>query len=366
MRSKRVALFVPSLRGGGAERQMLNLAAGLSQRGYATDLVLAQALGPHMSDVPETVRLVDLGASRVLASLPPLVRYLRSEQPAVMLSALRHANLVAVWARKLARSTTRLVVSERNTMPRGAIGVRRRWTRSLARRFYRSADAVVAVSHRVADDLALAGVRDLPIRVIFNPVIGPGLQRKAQAEVPHAWLRPAEPPVILAAGRLVEQKDFGTLIQAFAQVRRRRRARLLILGEGPQRPALEALVRRLQLESDVQLPGFTPNPYAYMTRAAVFVLSSRWEGLPGVLIEALYCGSPVVATDCPGGPREILGCGRHGQLVAVGDVAGMARSIEAALDGGVPRPSPESWRPFELQTVLDQYLDVFFGPCSAP
>jgi len=157
------------------------------------------------------------------------------------------------------------------------------------------------------------------------------------------------------------QKDFPTLIQAFAHVRRAYPARLLILGEGEERPALEALVRQLGLEQDVSLPGFAVNPYPYMARASLFVLSSRWEGLPGVLIEALYCGAPLVATDCPSGPREILRDGQYGQLVPVGDVTALAQAIETTLVSRTQGPPPESWQSFELEAVVNQYIRILFG-----
>ena len=172
-----------------------------------------------------------------------------------------------------------------------------------------------------------------------------------------------QPPVVLSVGRLTatNQKDFPTLIEAFAQVRQIRPARLLILGEGEQRPKLEAMVKQLGLEQDVILPGFVENPYPYMARAALFVLSSRWEGLPGALIEALYCGAPVVATDCPSGPREILAGGQHGRLVPVGAVSEMAKAIEESLDGETIVPPRASWLPFEMEAVVGQYIDTLLG-----
>jgi glycosyltransferase involved in cell wall biosynthesis len=203
-----------------------------------------------------------------------------------------------------------------------------------------------------------AGVPRERIAVIYNPIITPELQERVKIPLQHPWLESRRLPVVLAVGRLMPQKDFPTLIQAFAQVRRHHLARLLILGEGPDRLALEALVRELGLEQDISLPGFVANPYPYMARAALFVLSSRWEGLPGVLIEAMYCGVPLIATNCPSGPQEILKDGQYGQLVPVGNVAALTHAIEMALTGKVPRPPQESWRPFELQTIVNQYLQI--------
>jgi glycosyltransferase involved in cell wall biosynthesis len=361
--SKRLAIFLPALYGGGAERSLLKLAQGIAARGYPVDLVLARAEGPYLAEMPESVRLVNLNAQRVLTSLPALVHYLQREQPAALLSAL-HANLVALLARRLAHVPTRVVVSERNTLSQASQYVpdlRRRVMPQLIRRFYPWADGIVAVSKGVAHDLAqVAGIRQQRIQVIYNPIVTPELQAKAQAPLEHPWFKPGEPPVILAAGRLTAQKDFSTLVRAFALVRQGHAARLLILGEGEERRALEALAEQLGLEKDTSLAGFVANPYPYMTRASIFVLSSCWEGLPGVLIEALYCGLPLVSTDCPSGPREILADGRYGRLIPVGDAKALARAIHMTLRDRGPGLPPESWRPYELDTVVNQYLNILF------
>jgi glycosyltransferase involved in cell wall biosynthesis len=360
--SKRLAVLLPDMVVGGAQRSMLKLAGGIAARGYPIDLVLSSARGPFLAEVPESVRVVDLHARRVLTSLPALIHYLRREQPAALLSVL-HANIVALWATRLGGVPTRLVVSERNTLSSESRNyssdLRMRLSPKLVKRFYPWADAIVAVSKGVAHDLTeVAGIPRERIRVIYNPIVTPEFRKKAEALLDHPWFGPGQPPVIVTVGRLSVQKDFSSLIQAFARVRRTRRARLLILGEGDERAALEAQVKQFGLEQDVGLPGFVANPYPYMSRAGVFVLSSRWEGLPGVLIEALYCGTPLVATDCPSGPREILADGQYGQLVPVGDTSALAEAIEIALNGDVPRPPRESWRPFELEVVVSEYLDV--------
>ena len=363
--AKRFALLIPSMRAGGAERVTLILAREFAARGYAVDLLLAQKEGPNLANLAElegSVHVVDLQASRVLASLPALVRYLRRVRPHALLSMMVHTNIVALWAWRLAGVPTRMLVSERNIISwrtKPTVSIRDRLWPWFIRVFYPWADGVIAVSDGVADDLVrMAGIRDQNIRTIYNPVVRPELHEKARADLEHPWFKPGEPPVVLAAGRLTAQKDFPTLIRAFARVRQGRKARLLITGEGQERTALETLVAQLGLEQDVSMPGFEANPYAYMARASVFVLSSRWEGLPGVLIEALSCGAPLVATDCPSGPREILKEGQYGHLVPIGDVAAMAEGIELALAGKIPRPPRESWRPFELDTVVNQYVQA--------
>ena len=362
---RRLAIFIPSMRGGGAERIILNLAEGFTRRGFAIDLVLAQAEGPYLAEVSDSVRVVDLKASRVLRSLPALVRYLRRERPQAMLVVMKHTNIVALWARRLAGVPLRLVVSE-HVAPSGSL---QHWSRlrgllmpHLMRTFYAWADAIVAVSKGVADDLArVAGIPREHIQVIHNPIVTHQLREKAKVPLRHPWFIPGQPPVLLAVGRLTPQKDFGMLIRAFARARRKRRMRLLILGEGPERRALEMLIRQLGLQEDVSMIGFVENPYPYMANASLFVLSSRWEGLPGVLIEALCCGAPLIATDCRSGPREILADGQYGQLVPVGDVQGLANAIETSLEGDRPRPPRQSWLRFEMEAVVNQYIKVLLG-----
>jgi glycosyltransferase involved in cell wall biosynthesis len=366
---KRLAIFLPGLYGGGAERITLNLAAGISRQGYAVDLVLAQAEGPYLAELPDSVRLVELNARhrsglRTMASFPALVRYLRHARPDALLSAL-HANIIALWARRVAGIPQRVVISEHNTFSHRQQELPK-WYRlpmlRLLRRFYPWANGIVAVSEGVADDLAqVAGIPRDRIQVIYNPVVTPELQAKVKELIEHPWFEPGEPPVVLAVGSLTAQKDFSTLIQAFIRVLRARPARLMILGEGEERPALEALVKRLGLEQNVSFPGFVANPYAYMAQASLFVLSSRWEGLPTVLIEALFCGKPIIATDCPSGPREILRDGQYGKLVPVGDMASLAQAIGAVLDDTTFRPPSESWQPFESEIVTNQYMSTLFG-----
>lgn len=355
---KRIAFYMPSLAGGGAQRVFLHLARGFAERGYEVHLVLARAQGPYLPQVPPSVRMIDLGASRVLASLPGLVRYLRDEQPYALLSALDHANAVAVCARKVARVPTRVIVTVHSTPSQvvaNARTLRMRLMPLWTRFFYRWADRVVAVSQGVAHELVhYVGVSPEKVKVIYNPIVTPELFEKAEEPLDHPWFRDSEPPVILGVGRLTKPKDFPTLIRAFALVRQQRPVRLMILGEGEERPELERLIRELGLEEDVALPGFVQNPYPYMKRAAVFVLSSRWEGLPTVLVEAMAIGTPVVATDCPSGPREILQDRQWGCLAPVGDSASLAECILYTLNH--PRRVPETiLERFLLQAVLEEY-----------
>jgi glycosyltransferase involved in cell wall biosynthesis len=361
-----LAIFLPSLVGGGAERMMLHLARGFAEAGRDVDLVLARAVGDYMDQIPAGVRVVDLKARRVLTALPGLTRYLARRRPAAVLSALDHANLVALWARRLAGVSTPVFVSVRNTLSVDA----RRGARigdkalpALARRFYPQAEGIIAVSGGVAEDLVSnVGLAPGSVRVIYNPVVTPELDALAGQPLEHPWLVAGAPPVVLAAGRLAEQKGFSTLIAAFARVREKRAVRLIILGEGPERPRLEDLIRRSGLDQDARLAGFVGNPFAYMRRAGLFALSSSWEGLPGVLIQAMACGTPVVSTDCPSGPREILLDGALGPLVPVGDGDALAAAMLQALDDPI---APDTLRrraaDFSLETISRQYLRLMDG-----
>lgn len=366
-----LAIFLPSLVGGGAERMMLNLARGTLEVGVGVDLVVGDAAGPYRDLIPPGCRLIDLRSRRVLSALPGLVRYLRRSRPAALLSAMDHANMIALWACALARVPTRVQVSVRSNLSQEATHspfLAGRLMPRLARAFYPSADTVIAVSQGVADDLVqVLRPRTARVTVIPNPVVTPELADLAAAPPEHPWLLDPSVPVILAAGRLCPQKDYPTLIRACASLGATRALRLLILGEGPDRAALEGLVQQLGLADRVALPGFTDNPFSAMARARVFVLSSAWEGLPGVLIQAMACGTPVVATDCPSGPREVLEDGRYGPLVPVGEPLALATAIGESLDQ--PQASDllkGRAADFGLAAVTRRYLEVLgLAPAGA-
>jgi len=359
----RLAIFAPSMAQGGAERGALKLAEGLTRRGFEVDLVLAAAEGPRLPEVSRDVRIVDLRARRVLTSLPGLIAYLRREEPLALISYLDHSNVVALTACRLVRYRGRVVVVEQNTLSEAAKHGKSRRDRlmpRIVRVVYPRADYVVGVSSGVVDDLArFTSLPAEKLKVVFNPIVTPDLKERAKEPVEHPWFADGS-KVFVAVGRLRPQKDFRTLLQAFSRVRAARPARLIVLGEGPERSELEELARELGIADDVSLPGSVENPYAYLSRAVAFVLSSRWEGLPTVLIEALACGLPVIATDCPSGPREILAGGRYGKLVGVNAVEDLAAAMNEALDGRLARPPDESWQPYELDAVVDEFLRLMF------
>lgn len=362
MSRRSVSIFLPSLAGGGAERAIGIIANGLAMRGVDVTLVLARASGPYLQLVDPAVRVVDLETDSLPRALPRLVRLLRADQPAVLLSAMSHTNVVAALAHRLARSRARLVLSERAHL--GSVFEDYRNLRTLATRVlmqltYPWADQLIAVSRGVAEDLPRhVRVRVDRIVAIYNPVVDDHLRRQMNEAPSHAWLAQPDVPVVLAAGRLIAQKDFATLLRAFAQVRRGRPLRLVILGEGALRESLLELAATLGVPHDVALPGFEANPFAAMRAARVFVLSSRYEGLPGVLIQAMACGARVVSTDCPSGPREVLEAGRWGALVPVGDVAAMAVAITKALDDPHPPDVSERAEAFTAEHAIAEYERV--------
>lgn len=365
-----IALFVLSLEGGGAERVMATLARAFAERGHPVDLVLGVAAGPHLAQVPASVRIIELNAPRALRAVTPLRRYLDRERPAALLSTLSHANIAAVWARALASHRPRLVVREANSLTaidRARPDLRDRVLPRLVRASYPHADAIVAVSAGVASSVAqVTGLPVERITVIHNPTIAPELAARDASAPDHPWFTPGAPPVVLGIGRLTEQKDFETLLRAFALVRQQRPVRLMILGEGERRPALTALAGELGVAAEVDLHGFVASPYPYLANAALFVLSSAWEGLPNALIEALAVGCPIVSTDCPSGPREILVGGRYGTLVPVRDPGRLAAAMLAALAAPSDRAALHARaRDFSVERIATRYLEVL-APPGAP
>ncbi|QYU68615.1 glycosyltransferase [Leptolyngbya sp. 15MV] len=338
---------------------MAILASGFSERGYGVNLVLASAKGPYLADVGDGVRVVDLDAGSIAMSALPLARYLRDERPRTILSAMSHANVVACFAKRMARSDARLVVSERLSFAAArehSRGLRDRIVHKLMRPAYRHAQMIVVVAEAMIDEMVdLLGLPRERIVCIYNPVVDACLLANAAMPNDHPWLADtSDIPVVLGCGRLTAQKDFSTLIEAFAILRQQREARLLILGEGGDRRELEELIERRGLVNDVSLPGFASNPFSYMRRAGVFVLSSIYEGMPGALIQAMACGAPVISTDCPTGPDEILEHGRWGRLVPARDARAMAQAILETLDA--PETALVRAEAFARDAAVTRYL----------
>ncbi len=393
----RIAVLLPSLEGGGAERSMLNLVRGFMAEGRAVDLVVCQAKGAYLAEIPVGANLIELEAvsglrarwsalpgnlrhvfallrpvllakkvAPEIARIPSLRQYLIDRKPDVILSAITYANLVGIWAKQRVDPRIPIVISERIALatycadPSNFRKWKWRYLPDLVNRVYRGADAVVAVSRAAADELvARIGVDAEAVTTIHNPVVDDVLHWSAEQPLKHPWFVPGSAPVILAAGRMTEQKDFPTLLRAFALVRAQRPARLVILGEGRLQPDLLRLADDLGIGEDVDMPGFVENPFQFMSRASLLVLSSLYEGLPGVLIQALACGCAVVSTDCPGGSREILADGRYGELVEVGNASALASAIQAALDKPMDKTMLRARaRDFSVERAVGRYLEL--------
>jgi glycosyltransferase involved in cell wall biosynthesis len=365
----RIAVFVPDLHGGGAERVMVALANRWRRFGLHVDLVLQKAVGTYLKDVAPDVNIVDMNVRRLLFCVGPLTRYLRKARPDALLATPSSANIVALVAWALANVPARVVVREAITATvedAAGHGIRAGVIARLRGHVYRRAAHVVAPSVGVAKDLVQnVGIPPELITVIPNPVDVERIHRLASEPVQDPALREGV-KLIIGAGRLDPQKDFATLIRAFAKLKRSDSV-LVLLGEGPERADLARLAVDLGVAQNVLIPGFKDNPFPYLRRAAVFVLSSRYEGMPNALLEASALGTAVVATDCPSGPREILESGKWGRLVPVGDVESMANAIAEALRGEVIMPPIRLIEErYGLDTVARRYLNVLAPDLQIP
>ncbi len=321
----------------GIEQVTFRLATEMSREDASIDIILAEHI-PDFPSVPKSVNTFQLGAHSITSSVWPLVKYLRQRAPDVLVVAQVSMGTVSVLARWMAGVSTRIILVQHGT---ASIEARESWKAQLLYQlgyvlFPSQISRVIAVSRGVAEDFTEeCSYPDDQVSVVYNPVIGNDFSARENELPKHPWFEDDhDVPLIVGAGRLHPSKDFRTLIRAFDRVKDLRDARLLILGEGEEREQIEKIVAERDLEMSVSLPGYVDNPFPYMKGGDIFVLSSAWEGLGNVLIEAIATGTPAVSTDCPHGPSEILGEGQWGRLVDVGDADAMAKAILATLDEG--------------------------------
>lgn len=345
-----------------------NLATAFADAGRQVELLTFSPADPRVlfPSLDERILIRNLGRGSRLQHLLQLRGYLHGCRPRVLLSAGQRPNLLAAACKRLWRPPCRLILSVHNSLSPGfeELGVLKRRIRVQGMRiFYPAADALVCVSAGVADDFArYVSLPPEKLDVIYNPALSARQLAPVSAPPPHPWLESRQPPVILGVGRLTRQKDFPTLIRAFAQVASQRDCRLLILGEGQERQGLERMIQTLGLSDRIALPGFVEDPLGYMRRAGLFVLSSAWEGFGLVLVEAMACGTPVVSTDCPSGPREILLDGSLGALVPVSDPQALATAMVQALDAPVePRRLRRRAADFSSDRAAEKYLRLMFS-----
>lgn len=333
-RPKRVCIFPDRIDDGGIDRYALNLAEILLQKGIEVDLFVTSGEGKLLPQRPKASRLF-VGGGSTKKSIVPFYRYLRQEKPDLLISANLYIDIVSIVVKALARVPTKHAVTLHTAFSRedyrGKETLKKIYTQ-ICTYLYPRADYMIAVSHAVAKDSQDYFKLKKPIQVIYNPVVTPDLSTKSTGQVTHPFYQNKKVPVLLAIGRLSAQKDFSTLLKAFAELRKTTKAKLLILGEGEERGLLESLANDLNLGDDLSMPGFVDNPYAYIKQADLLVSSSAWEGLPTVIIEALALGTPVVATDCPGGSSEILEAGKYGQLVPMKNPVALAQAMVRTLE----------------------------------
>jgi glycosyltransferase involved in cell wall biosynthesis len=359
----RVAIFIPSYGDGGVERMLVNLAGGLAARGIEVDFLTRTRSAPYLDRLDPAVRFVTTPAGD-LSTLAWAWRYLRQRRPDIVLCGKDRAGQQIATARRLGGGHFKLVMRPGTTYSQrfAELSPWSRWrAKRRVRRVYGAADAVVGNAQAVVDDVALAaGLPAGRVHLIRNPVVTPDLLEQAAKPAMLPGFADGDPPVVLAVGRLAQVKGFDVLVRAFAQVRARRALHLVILGEGRLRGALEQLASELGIADDLFMPGFEPNPYPYLARAALFVLSSRREGSPNALTEALALGTPVVSTDCPSGPHEVLDGGRVAPLVPVDDVDALATAMDAVLDApGDPDARREAVSAYRVEQCAERYHALF-------
>lgn len=362
----RISLFIPDFEEGGAQKMMINLAGALVQNANIyVDLVVACSNGSFKNLVSKDVNIIQLECSRTFQAIPKLARYIKTVKPDVLVSALYHANVVTLMAKLLTTSQnkhTKFIITERNhlsTKIKNSSSIKDKILLRAIKILYPKADALIAISKGVMKDvLSLCPSVENKTSYIYNPVITSSFEQEINTSSVSELLVPnSKLPIIIASGRLVEQKDYPTMLRAIALVIKEKPVNLVILGKGPLHDELTSLTKELSISEHVFFKGFVKNPLAYMKQADMFLMTSGWEGFGNVLVEALYCGLPIVATDCPSGPAEIIANGRYGNLTKIGDEHKISQAILDTLEHPMPREKQrQRAMEFTAEAISKQYL----------
>lgn len=359
----KISLILPGLAGGGAEKVMLLLAKGFAEKGFNVDLIVCKATGHLMNSVPEGVNFINLEAKRIVFAFPSLIKFLYGSDTDIIFSSLKPVNILTVLSKKLLFLQAKVGIVEHSTLSERILNAKKikdkfvipflmKWT-------YKFADQIICVSKGVADDLsATLSLDRSSIEVIYNPVIDNELVEKSNEPITHKWFEQGT-PVIIGMGRLIEEKNFPLLIRSFSMVRERIESKLMILGEGEKKAEIKKLISDLKITQDVDLIGFVENPYKYLKNANLFVLSSNVEGLPTALIEAMACGTPVISTDCPSGPREILENGKFGALIKMNSHEELSEKMCECLENTKCVNKQWNSEKYSVDNAVNRYLKIF-------
>lgn len=339
MKRKKIAFFVSSFFDG-IGVNTVRLAKSFHKEGYNVDLLITGTERKYIDIESTTINVIEFNCTGVYKTIPQLIQYMKRAQPEAIISGGEAPNLTLILTNLFLfkRIKTKIIVSIRTHLStqysHRKSNMKSMMLKYLGKILYRFADQIVAVSKGVAADVSqLFGVDRESVKVIYNPIVEKNglINSDNEEELLHPWINEGNSNIILGVGRLVPQKNFQLLINAFAIVRESINAKLIIVGEGSERELLEGEIQDLGLKGYIDLVGYQSNPYTYMKNADVFVLSSEWEGFGNVIVEAMICGTKVVSTDCPSGPSEILDSGKYGFLVERNNSRKLADAILTSL-----------------------------------
>lgn len=361
----KVSFYLPNLCGGGVERAFLELAQSFLSEGISVDMVLGKYEGEYLAEIPREARVISLSSGSKLKIIIGLYKYLSRENTDAFLSGGNMSNIVASIAAHLARKNCVHFVNQRSSV-QAAWKLDRplssRFWIWLSGRLFRGAAGVICNSEfAMREVIEFQGISPRQTSVVYNSIDCEGIREQAKAPIEDSWFLPDSLPVIVSIGSLTKVKDMETVIRAFHRVQSTIPCNLLILGEGPEREFLQKIVDNLQLEDSVRLPGFAINPFAALSRSAVCVSASLTEGCPNVILQALACNTPVVATDGSGGTSEVLEDGRWGYLVPCGDEVALAERILDVLQGGSIGATDQRLSQFSPPAIARQYISTLQG-----